>query len=147
MALVSCISSGHQSSPYMMDLVNRGADDYCDGSSLGLNICLFCDAMELRPGEICCSQKEAFEGCFQVTEFFLESYKSPSSRYHTLYRQYYHKRSLDANMEYVQPNFLDVFNSLTNIEDNIQSKNKLNNQQIYAIKHSVNRLLLQRLNR
>ena len=96
--------------------------------------------MDLCPGEICCLQKEAFEGCFQVTEFFLESYKSPSSRYHTLYRQYNHKRSLDANMEYVQPNFVDLFHSLTNIDDNIQSyKNKLNNQQIYAIKEWYNR--------
>ena len=146
-ALVSCISSGRQSSYDITDVAHGGADAYCDGSSLGRNVCLFCDAMELRPGELCCSQKEAFDGCFQVTEFFLKSYKSQSSRYHTLYRNYYHKRALDTNMEYVHSNLLDVISSLTNIDDNVQSYNRLNNLQIYAIKQNIKKLIEQRQNR
>jgi hypothetical protein len=91
-------------------LSNNGDVDnnYCDGSSLAQNICLFCDALGMRNGQICCSEKEAFEGCFEVTEFYLESYMEPaSSGVHDIERRNYHKRTQENNYQ----KYIDYLNS------------------------------------
>jgi len=54
--------------------------NYCHESVKSLTICLYCNALGLRSGRMCCTDESTFSGCAYVTKWYLGIYTNKVTR-------------------------------------------------------------------